>query len=490
MNEVRTAASEGVQVEVDAEVKRVAAVKALNLFGESAELAYDDAVYLASLICGTPISLISVLEDTQRFKAKIGIEATETPKDESFCIHAIQQQGLFIVPDARLDSRFRDLPLVTQDPNLRFYAGMPLSTVHGEAVGALCVCDTIPRELTEEQKAALVVLSRQVAARFHDRQKMVEMAEIISEKERIEKELQSSHALFTAFMDNSPLVSFMKDSDGRLVYYNRSFAESFGISREAWIGKNEYEIFPGDVAKRIAEGDRAIFSEDAMSVVEESIPGPDGADHLWKTYKFAFVNTTGDRFLAGLCHDITAEKKVQQQVERYHKELRTANERLRELSLTDPLTACWNRRAFDERLMFEIAECERYGGDLSVLLLDIDNFKRVNDTYGHEMGDQVLRTVARILKEQGRGSDFVCRYGGEEFAVLLPRTSRDGALLIAERLRIAIEKEQERCPVTVSIGVGNRCLDACDSSTIIRHADEALYKAKAAGKNRVSLAAA
>ena len=93
MNEVRTAASEGVQVEVDAEVKRVAAVKALNLFGESAELAYDDAVYLASLICGTPISLISVLEDTQRFKAKIGIEATETPKDESFCIHAIQQQG-------------------------------------------------------------------------------------------------------------------------------------------------------------------------------------------------------------------------------------------------------------------------------------------------------------------------------------------------------------------------------------------------------------
>ena len=276
-----------------AEERRVAAVKALDLFGESAELAYDDAVYLASLICGTPMSMVTVLEDTQRFKAKIGIDALHTPKDESFCAHTIQQQGLFIVPDARSDSRFSHLPLVKQNPNLRFYAGMPLATIQGVAVGALCVCDTVPRELTEEQKSALMVLSRQVAARFHDRQKVQELARIIVEKERVERELQSSHRLFEAFMDNSPLASFLKDADGRLIYYNRSFAESFAISRQAWIGKSEHEFFPKEVAKRIADGDRAIFESDQMSVVEEAIPGPDGAIHLWKTYKFGFDDAAG-----------------------------------------------------------------------------------------------------------------------------------------------------------------------------------------------------
>ena len=347
-----------------AEQRRVDAVKALDLFGEPAELAYDDAVYLASLICGTPISLVTVLEDAQRFRAKIGISASETPKDESFCIHAIQQQGLFVVPDARLDSRFRDLPLVTHGPKLRFYAGMPLSTIQGDAVGALCVCDVVPRELSEEQKTALTILSRQVAARFHDREKMAQMAEIIREKERMEQE-----------------------------------------------------------------------------------------------------------------------------VERYHSELRTANERLRELSLTDPLTGCWNRRSFDERLTQALAASERDGGDLSVLMLDIDNFKRVNDTYGHEIGDKVLCHVARVLKEGARGTDVVCRYGGEEFAILLPRTTKEGALFIAERLRLAVDSRWEGCPVTVSVGIGSHSPDLRDPAAVTRLADEALYEAKAAGKNRVVMAA-
>ena len=468
-----------------AEARRVAAVKALDLFGESVEQAYDDAVYLASVICGTPMSMVTVLEDTQRFKAKLGIDLTWTPKEESFCAHTIKQHGLFVVPDAHLDTRFRDLPLVTQEPNVRFYAGMPLSTVEGVAVGALCVCDTVPRELTEEQKSALMVLSRQVTARFDDRQKVQELARIILEKERVEEELKSSHLLFEAFMDNSPLVSFLKDAEGRLVYYNRSFAESFAITRQAWIGRSEYEFFPAAVAERIAVGDRAIFESDQMSVVEEAIPGPDGAVHIWKTYKFGFDDASGTRFLAGLCHDITAEKQALQEVERYHAELRKANEKLRELSLTDPLTGCWNRRAFDERLANELAVCERHGGDLSMLLLDIDNFKRVNDTFGHEAGDQVLCHVAAVLRGTARGTDLVCRYGGEEFAVLLPRTPEQGALLIAERFRMAIEAKWEGCTVTASIGVGHRSVERGDAAAMMRRVDEALYKAKSTGKNRV-----
>ena len=463
-------------------------MKALDLFGESVELAYDDAVYLASLICGTPMSMVSVLEETQRFKAKIGIEATETPKEESFCIHAIQQDGLFVVPNAQLDSRFRDLPLVTGNPNLRFYAGMPLATVQGDAVGALCVCDTVPRSLTEDQKSALTVLSRQVAARFHDREKMVRMAQIIAEKEKAENELRSSHALFMAFMDNSPLLSYMKDKDGYFVYYNRTFMDHFHVTANEWIGLDERAFFPEEDGKRLVEMDREIFLSDQLSVLETTVPGPGGTQNIWKSYKFNFVNAAGEQFLAALAHEITAEKEARREVERYHSELRKANERLRELSLTDPLTGCWNRRAFEERLASEFATCKRHGGVLSILMLDIDNFKKINDQYGHETGDQVICRVAKVLKDGARGSDMVCRYGGEEFAVLLPRTPREGAAMIAERLRAAVGAKWDGTPVTVSIGIGNLS-ENCDSATVVRHADEALYAAKAAGKNRVALAA-
>ena len=189
-----------------------------------------------------------------------------------------------------------------------------------------------------------------------------------------------------------------------------------------------------------------------------------------------------------MCHDITAEKKALEEIDRYHKELRKANEKLRELSLTDPLTGCWNRRAFDERLAGEFAASERHGGEISMLLLDIDDFKRVNDTFGHEVGDRVLCHVAGVLRKTARGTDLVCRYGGEEFAVLLPRTPAYGALLIAERFRIAIDARWDGCPVTVSVGIAHRCEGVEDAAGLIRSADEALYQAKAAGKNRVMAA--
>ena len=468
-----------------AEAKRVAAVEALDLFGESIDQAYDDAVYLASLICGTPISLVSVLEETQRFKAKVGIEISGTLKEESFCVQTIKQPGLLIVPDARLDSRFRDLALVTGDTNVRFYAGVTLATAEGVAVGALCVCDTVPRELTEAQKSALVMLSRQVTARFHDRQKVLDLARIIIEKERVEKELQSSHALFAAFMDNSPLLSYMKDKDGRFIYYNRTLMENFNVGRDEWIGRDERDFFPKDDAERLVALDREVFLKNELSVLETSVPGPDGTHRIWKSYKFNFVNAAGERFLAALAHEITAEKKALEEVERYHTELRKANEKLRELSLTDPLTGCWNRRAFDERMAAVFAASERYGGEICMLLLDIDDFKRVNDTFGHEVGDRVLCHVAGVLRKTARGTDLVCRYGGEEFAVLLPRTPEHGALMIAERFRMAIEAKWSGCPVTVSVGIGHRCDGVEDAAGVIRSADEALYQAKAAGKNRV-----
>jgi len=152
------------------------------------------------------------------------------------------------------------------------------------------------------------------------------------------------------------------------------------------------------------------------------------------------------------------------------------------LTTLDPLTGLGNRRFMKDVLERDLYNVARYQGTLSLLLLDIDYFKRYNDTHGHPEGDRLLMQVARILREVVRSGDLPIRYGGEEFVVLLPQTDIEAAGHAAERIRVAIEKGS---PVTVSIGVATVCGKHCDAGELIEAADQALYRAKQAGRNRV-----
>jgi len=176
----------------------------------------------------------------------------------------------------------------------------------------------------------------------------------------------------------------------------------------------------------------------------------------------------------------------------------TNAERLRRQGLTDTLTAINNRRYFDQRLKEEIKTARRSGAPLSCMLLDVDYFKRVNDTYGHQVGDLVLREVAALIRAQLRGSDVLSRYGGEEFSALLTNTTKDEAVEVANRIRRSIEQHVFDTPefdpfnVTISIGVATFCLPPdLDVDTrrageaLIGQADRVLYDAKADGRNCV-----
>ena len=165
-------------------------------------------------------------------------------------------------------------------------------------------------------------------------------------------------------------------------------------------------------------------------------------------------------------------------------------------SITDPLTGIYNRRYLDHRLEEEVSRSQRYNLPFSMLMLDIDHFKRVNDTHGHQAGDLILKTFSRIILDTLRESDIVARYGGEEFLIILPNTGEPGALAMAERLRNMVEEYEFALPenkeentrsisITVSIGVASYSSEISEYRSLIENADRALYRAKSAGRNKV-----
>ena len=175
-------------------------------------------------------------------------------------------------------------------------------------------------------------------------------------------------------------------------------------------------------------------------------------------------------------------------------ELHRANEVLEQLAITDGLTRIHNHRFFQDQLTREVKRADRTGAPLALLVIDLDDFKRFNDEYGHETGDEVLQRVAEVLVEETRDADLVARYGGEEFVVLASDTDLEGAAALAEKLRLAVhlrplEISAGDTPsrITVSIGVAAY---SGDRSRLFRDADRALYEAKAAGKDCVVVAAA
>jgi diguanylate cyclase len=183
--------------------------------------------------------------------------------------------------------------------------------------------------------------------------------------------------------------------------------------------------------------------------------------------------------------------QLSQQVAQLSSETITLRSRLdvtTEEALRDPLTGAFNRLAYDRRAALEVARWRSDGGNLSMIVCDIDHFKRINDTFGHAAGDKVLKEVVRLLQEQLRSSDFVARYGGEEFVVLLNGAAEEAALQIAEKLRRTIKSAPfrsrgERVPVTISCGVGT--FSGEDTLELVfERADAALYAAKAQGRDR------
>ncbi|WKE66409.1 sensor domain-containing diguanylate cyclase [Gallaecimonas kandeliae] len=325
------------------ETQRLHALGKSLMMNSERDPRFDRIVKLASRIFATPVAFVSLIsDDSQWFKATVGLELTSTPRTVSFCGHAVAARQPLIVTDAGKDPRFFDNPLVLGPPFLRFYAGYPLF-FDNQAIGTLCISADKPRSFDEEDLETLASLA-------------------------------------------------------------------------AW-AENEVRL-----------------------------------------------------------HVLTHR----------HQELMSKLDQARQEALTDPLTGAWTRRIIDEQLARDLARHQAAGQESSVLLVDMDHFKAVNDQFGHDVGDAVLIELVQRMNHSLRPNDLVIRLGGDEFLVYLGACSAEDAEKLAERLLEAarsqayVSPQGQSLPLGLTIGVGTA--NHLDMEQLMALADDALYDGKAAGR--------
>jgi diguanylate cyclase (GGDEF)-like protein len=299
-----------------------------------------------------------------------------------------------------------------------------------------------------------------------------------------------------------PLILLVEDSMTSMAVISRDLRQHFRLrhardGEEAWQmlqGDPEIELVITDIQMPRVSGQQLLklirLSDEPriqnLPVIVMTTANDNADKHL------AFLNGANDFLNKPIDPlELQARLGVHHRLARTLRELEESLNALAEQATTDSLTGLKNRRMFYGQSEQNLAACRRSGQDISVLLFDIDHFKKVNDTYGHHAGDEVLIHVARLLKNMMRSADTVARFGGEEFAALLPETNKLGAAVLGERIRATIEREKivvggQHIPVTVSIGVAT--LPASELETVdqlLRVADQRLYLAKHNGRNRI-----
>ena len=296
----------------------------------------------------------------------------------------------------------------------------------------------------------------------------------ITELKLSEAALRENRRFLRDLIEHSGTLIFAKDTQGHYLLINQMYEQLTGLSREQVIGHTDIDIYPSDEAAHLIANDQAVITTVSTRRYEEQV-----GSHYFLTTKFPLFGDAGQVMgVCGISADITEQKQIQKKMEW--------------LANTDMLTGLANRRHFHELAAIEISRAQRLQHALAVLMLDIDHFKSINDTYGHDVGDQVISYLGEVCRKNLRDIDIAGRLGGEEFAILLPATSATNAHEVAERLRQHIETHHitltadKQLQFTVSIGCAHSDHVKLDVEQLLKVADQYLYQAKNAGRNCVA----
>ncbi|KQO83990.1 diguanylate cyclase [Methylobacterium sp. Leaf90] len=452
------------------EVERLKVLHDLEVFGSPPEPQYDAICRTTQALFGVPIALASLVGETeQRFKGRCGLEASRTPREVSFCTHTILSDEVLVVEDAAQDERFSANPLVTGEPHIRFYAGAPLVLSPGIHLGSLCIIDRTPRSFSPEQQEQLRDLARTVVSQL--RLSKAEQAARAGEAC-----LRESEANYRLLADNSTDLIVRCTPDGTRLYVSPGAKRLLGYEPEELVGTKSLDfVHPEDVAdfglvlSAVGRG----CSERAVS--QQRYRHKNGS-WLWVETSFSVTRDAAGAaagFVA-VVRDISERKKVEHA--------------MAHMARHDPLTGLPNRLHLREQLEQEIARTKRKGSGFALFCLDLDRFKLVNDTLGHQAGDTLLQVVAQRIRAVLRTEDTVARLGGDEFVIIQTGCAGPAdATRLAERLIDAmvlpIDLDGYPAGVGLSIGLALCPGDAVDADRLIGQADQALYRAKTSGRN-------
>jgi len=619
---------------------RIQKLHSLGLLDSAPEDFFDTITRVASVILDVPISLISLVdENRQWFKSKQGLDAQETARDISFCTHAVDSGQQLIVENALTDERFSQNPLVLNAPNIRFYAGIPIKSLEGYALGTLCVIDDEPKTPTEKELAALNDLAHLATRELQFRERMLEA----------KRSIASSESKFKTLFENAAIGISMVRPNGRWLEVNEEMCHIVGYSKQELAELTFQDItFSEDLSTDLNLLDQLVAGRVDRYQLEKRYVKKEGAVVWVELTVTKQLTATGDLdYFVAIVKDIqsaketeaalnalrkTLEEKVGQRTE----ELKLANQSLltayqekiaseqllqnAELELrtildnandayvcmdadgivkawnkqaehifgwadeeaigrrldkliipnelqqahqagmrrfalektsemmgkrieldgmrkdgtripielqvnvleinahtlftsflrditdrkqlesllknearNDPLTGLPNRRKLEEILPIAVQRAKANQTALSILFVDLDGFKLINDTYGHNVGDMLLREVANRIDKSTRQSDTVARYAGDEFIIVLEGISHVSVTTrIAEKILQTISEpfhfNQIVLNVTVSIGIAyytSENSQETQASELIRQADKAMYTAKKNGKNGV-----
>lgn len=447
----------------DNEARRLAELDGYHVLDTEPEPGLDALVRYAQRIFGASIAVISlVAEDRQFFMARRGIEATEMPREGSFCTHTVLGHEVLVVPDATCDERFCRSPLVTGAPHIRFYAGTPLLTPNGFAIGAFCIQDVVPRPqgLSEDEQELLVNLATLVMDKLEIR--------------RLSTIEADARKRFEAVAGSSADSIICADEHNRILSWNKAAERMFGYEARDVIGRNLNIIIPPQFRAMHQAGLQRAAAGLETKLVGSLVTVPALKRSLEEfpiELSLSHWVEGGEHRFGAIARDITQ---------------RLATEaRLKYAAEYDAMTGLANRTFLDA----DLATTSGAGLSVALILIDLDGFKDVNDSLGHAAGDEVLKAVAKRLADVATGLGLPCRLGGDEFVVVMRNVDDPStALRMADRLIKAIERPVElgerSIYVGASAGVSFASGAAWPIDALFEQADLALYKAKTDGKGR------
>src|SRR3989338_3343678 len=288
-----------------------------------------------------------------------------------------------------------------------------------------------------------------------------------------------SHKIFRNLVEGIKIGIFMADARDKIFYVNKAFADIFELQNcSQALGKSWPETCFPDPDRR-----KQFLAElETLGVVKDfettRVLSRGRKDYFLITASHIYSDQGEKIGTHGFAVDISDRRRLEE-------ELFIKNQELERLSQTDSLTGLLNHRSFMQKMEEEVRRAGRYGSPLSLMMIDVDDFKIYNDTPGHLEGDRLLKKMAEIFRTNLRTTEFICRYGGDEFSIIFPETDAAQAAVAGEKIRAIVAKEFLKAKVSISIGVA-QFQTGCGTEALIKEADELLYRSKKAGRNRVS----